>query len=121
MISHDRDAIHFVAAVIVGGQQILCVLREVPDRKAGRHVPECKHRVGLAATKVGLQVNHGRGVVITGESPHCPSDQVTETLGEVGALEEFDGIGVARVVFATDGERSYRHSKNGVSRCVTAQ
>ena len=103
MVADDRDAVDFGAAVVVGCQQILCVLREFADRKAGRHVPQREHRVGFAAAEIGLQVDHRRSVVITGESAHRPPDQVAQTLGQVGAFEELDRVGVAGVLFATEG------------------
>ena len=103
MVPDDRDTVDFGAAVVVGCQEILCVLREFADVKAGRHVPQREHRVGFAAAEVGLQVDHRGSVVIAGESAHRPPDQVAQTFGQVGAFEEFDGIGVAGVLFAAEG------------------
>ena len=50
--------------------------------------------MGLAAAEVRLQVDHRRGVLVAGQTPHRAADQVTQTFGEVGAREELDRLGV---------------------------
>ena len=60
--------------------------------------------MGLAATEVRLQVDHRRGVLVAGQPPHRAVDQVAQALGQVGAREELDRLGVvlARVVGRRD-------------------
>ena len=104
VVADDGDAVDLGALVAVGEQQLLRLLRELTHRQAGRDVPQRQHRVGLAATEVGLEVDDRRGVVVAGEAAHRPADQVAETFGEVGALEELDRVGVVGVDLAARGD-----------------
>ena len=66
-------------------------------------MPQGEHRVRLAATKVGLQVDHWRCIVITGQTSDGAADEVRETFGQIGTSEERHGIGVVRILFSTKG------------------
>ena len=96
MVADDRDAPDACcrARERCLGEQVLDVLREVAERRAGRQVPQREHRVGLAAAEVRLQVDDRRGVLIAGQAPHRSPDQIAQALGEVGAREELDRVGV---------------------------
>ncbi len=104
VVAHDRDPIHRGAGVAVGGEKFLGFLRELAHGKPGGHVPQRQHRVSFAATEVGLKIDHRRGVVVTRETPYSAADQVAETLGEVGTLEELDRVGVVGVDLAAGGD-----------------
>ena len=49
------------------------------------------HRVGLAATEVGLEVDHGIAPVAAQPSSG-PNQQLAQTVGEIGAPKERDRI-----------------------------
>ena len=104
VVADDGDAVDLGARVAVGGQQLLGLLREVAHRKAGGDVPQRQHRVGLAATEVGLQVDDRRGVVVTRQAADRAADEVAQALGQVGALEELDRVGVVGVDLAAGGD-----------------
>ena len=55
-----------------------------------------EHRVSLAATEVGLKIHHRARPGLAIHSPQSARQQVTQTLGEVGAGEELDRVPVLR-------------------------
>ena len=65
---------------------------------------ERQHGVGFTAAEVGLQVDDGAGAFLAGYPAQRPPQQVGETIGEVGALEEGDGIRVFAVRILADGD-----------------
>ena len=104
MVADDGDAIDLGGRVAVGGQKFLGLLREAPDGKSGGDVPEREHRVGLAATEVGLQVDDRRGVVVARESTDGAADEVAKAFREIGAPEELDRVGVVGVDLTARGD-----------------
>ena len=107
--------------VAVRGDEFLKLLREVLDRSAAEQVVQRQHRVGLAATEVGLKVHHRARAGFPVQASQRPRQQVAQALGEVGASEELDRIAVlgARRLTRVDkvkvgrelrgGERAARH------------
>ena len=106
VIAHDGDPADRLAGQRIesaGREKLLRILGELADPETGGHVPESEHRVGLAATEVGLQVDHRRGVGVPRQSAHGAADEVAQTLGEVGATEELDRVGIVGVSFGARG------------------
>ena len=96
VVADERDAPDAPGQLAEGrvGEHVLDVLRVVAERRAGSQVPQREHRVRLAAAEVRLQVDDRRGVLVARQAPHRPIDEVAQTLGEVGAREELDRLGV---------------------------
>ena len=96
MVADERHAPDADGELAEGGlgEHFLDVLRVVTERRARRQVPQREHRVRLAAAKVRLQVDDRRGVLVARQTPHGTLDQIAQALGQVGAREELDRLGV---------------------------
>ena len=75
-------------------QEVLDVLWVLRDGRARGEVPHGEHGVGLAAAECGLQVDDGARSGVAAQAAGGPDQQVSESFGEVGALEEGDGLPV---------------------------
>ena len=96
MVAHQRHPLdpRGQPGVAGRGEQVLQGLGERSEAHPRGEVPQREHRVGLAATEVGLQVHDRGGVLVPGEAAQRPLDQVAEAVGQVGAGEELDRVGV---------------------------
>ena len=74
--------------------------RQAGQGLAGAEVVERQHRVGLAATEVGLQLDH-RFTALAVEALEGDAQQVAQAGGDEGAAVELAGIGVLRAADAT--------------------
>src|ERR1700686_1972347 len=57
-------------------------------------MPQREHRVRLATTKGGLEVDDRRGVRVSAEPVDRSPNEIPEPVGEVGAVEELDRVAV---------------------------
>ena len=57
-------------------------------------MPQREHRMRLAATKGGLEVDDRRGVRVSAEPVGRSPNEISESVGEVGAVEELDRVAV---------------------------
>ena len=83
---------HLVEAA--AGQQFLHLLGKLVQPGAGQQMPQGQHRVGLAATEVGLQVDDRGGVLVPADPLHRPGQQIPQPVGQVGAAEELHRVAV---------------------------
>src|SRR5687768_208006 len=58
---------------------------------AGEQVVERQHQMGLATAEIGLKLYH-RIATVASEPLYSTRQQVLQTLSEIGAAEEFDGV-----------------------------
>ena len=75
-------------------EQPLHVLRKGGEIISAEEMPDREHGVRLAATESGLQVDHGRRVAVAGQPACRESKEGTQAIGEIGAREELDRVGV---------------------------
>ena len=73
-----------------------------------------EHRVSLAATEIGLQVDRRRRVEITRDSAQRLAQQVLQPHREIGALEELHRVGVLRSALALSDLGEVRGELRGV-------
>lgn len=59
-------------------QEVLYILRELVLRHAAGQMPQGQHRVRLAATEVGLQVDHRRCIVVATEPADRSADEIPQ-------------------------------------------
>ena len=104
VVADDGDPVDLGTGIAVLGQQFLGVLGELPDGQSCGDVPQCEHRMCLAATEVGLQIDNRRCVVVAGEPADCAADEVGQAFGEVGAAKELNRVGIAGILLAAEGD-----------------
>ena len=75
-------------------EEVLDPLGELGQGRAAGQVPGGEHGVRLAAAERGLEVDDGLGVGVPGQAPGAHGQEGLESLGEVGALVEADGVHV---------------------------
>ena len=94
LVAHECGLAHRSAqdVGVLAGQQVLHALRELVQRTPGEQVPHREHRVGLAASERGLQVDHRVGGLRARYPVHRAAQQLLETVGEVRATEELDRV-----------------------------
>ena len=94
LVAHECGLAHRAAqdVGVLAGQQVLHALRELVQRATREQVPHREHRVGLAATERGLQVDHRVGRLRARDPVHRAAQQLLETVGEIRATEELDRV-----------------------------